>query len=79
MESDGTPPVMSELVTTKQAAAIAGVGERTWWRWTRSGLAPAPVKIGIGPRPAVRFKRSEILEWIRNGCEPVDGNGGGPQ
>ena len=40
---------------------------------TRSGLAPAPVKIGIGPRPAVRFKRSEILAWIEGGCKPVHG------
>lgn len=65
--------IVPELLTTKQAAALAGVGERTWWRWSRSALAPAPVKIGIGPRPAVRFRRSEVLEWIRAGCPRVNG------
>jgi predicted DNA-binding transcriptional regulator AlpA len=49
---------------------LAGVGERTFWRWSRSGLAPAPIFIGNGPRPAVRYRRSEILRWIDNGCQP---------
>jgi hypothetical protein len=30
------------LLTSKQAAKLAGCGERTWWRWSRSGIAPAP-------------------------------------
>lgn len=61
------------LLTSKQAAALAGCGERTWWRWSRSGLAPAPVKIGSGVRPAVRFNRDELLQWISDGCPRVDG------
>jgi predicted DNA-binding transcriptional regulator AlpA len=60
-----------ELLTTKQAAELCGCGERTLWSWSRSGIAPAPVKIGIGLRPAVRFKRAELLQWIQEGCPRV--------
>lgn len=68
----GGRDAITELLTTKQAAELAGCGERTWWRWSRSGLAPPPVKIGHGPRPAIRFRRSEVLGWIANGCRPVN-------
>ena len=71
--ADNQADVQPALLTTAQAAALAGVGERTWWRWTRAGLAPSPVKIGLGPRAAVRYRRSEILEWIADGCPPNDG------
>ena len=64
--------IVPELLTTAQAAKLAGVSERTWWAWTRSGLAPKPVKIGRGTRPAVRFRRSEVLAWIASGCMPVE-------
>lgn len=67
------PGITPELLTTKQAAELAAVGERTWWRWSRCGLAPAPVKIGIGPRAAVRYRRADIMAWIDGGCKPVDG------
>lgn len=68
-----TPGITSELLTSKQAASLLAVGERTLWRWSRSGRAPAPLKIGDGPRSAVRFRRSDLLEWIANGCRPTDG------
>ena len=60
--------MVPELLTTSEAAQLAGVGERTWWRWTRSGIAPPPLKIGRGLRPAVRFRRSEVLAWMAGGC-----------
>ena len=60
------------LLTESQAADLVGVAYRTWRRWSRSGLAPAPIKIGRGVRPAIRFQRDEILGWIENGCKPVD-------
>jgi len=61
------------LLTSRQAAELCGCGERTLWRWSRSGAAPAPLKIGGGVRPAVRFSRDELLAWIAGGCRPVDG------
>jgi len=60
--------IVPELLTCKEAAQLAGVGERTWWSWSRSGISPAPVRIGVGLRPAVRYRRSEILRWIESGC-----------
>ena len=65
--------VVPELLTTKQAAALVGCGERTFWAWSRSGLAPAPLKIGLGLRPAVRYRRTDIMAWIAAGCPRVDG------
>jgi predicted DNA-binding transcriptional regulator AlpA len=67
--------IVAELLTTKQAAEMAGCGERTWWAWSRSGLAPRPLQIGFGTRPACRYRRSEILAWIQSGCPRVDGKG----
>jgi predicted DNA-binding transcriptional regulator AlpA len=65
--------VVPELLTTKQAAALVGCGERTFWAWSRSGLAPAPLKIGLGLRPAVRYRRTDIMAWIAAGCPRIDG------
>lgn len=65
--------IVPALLTTAQAAKLAGVGERTWWRWTRSGLAPRPIKIGLGPRAAVRYRRADVLAWIEGGCKPLEG------
>ena len=70
-ERSGTDPstITPELLTTKQAAKLCGIGERTLWRWSRSGIAPAPVKIG----GAVRFRRDEYMTWIEAGCPRCDG------
>ena len=72
LQADGGG-ITPELLTTKQAAELCGCGERTLWSWSRSGIAPAPVKIGVGLRPAVRFKRAELLQWIQDGCPRIDG------
>lgn len=69
-----TAGIVPELLTTKQAAEFLSIGERTLWRWSRSGICPAPVKIGIGTRPAVRFRRSDLTEWLDAGCPRVDAN-----
>jgi predicted DNA-binding transcriptional regulator AlpA len=67
--------IQSELLTCREAAQLAGCGERTWWSWSRSGLAPKPIFIGHGTRPACRYRRAEILQWIAAGCPRVDGKG----
>jgi predicted DNA-binding transcriptional regulator AlpA len=72
-----TPPaearaIVPELLTTRQAARLCGVGERTWWRWSRSGIAPKPLKIGDNKQGAVRYSRRAIIEWLEAGCPRVD-------
>ena len=56
------------LLDSRQAAELLNCGERTLWRWSRSGIAPAPLKIGSGIRPAIRFARDELLAWVAAGC-----------
>lgn len=71
-----TSGIIPELIDTHDAALLCGIAERTIWRWSNSGLMPAPIKIGRGLRAAVRFRRSELLEWIADGCPRVNGKGG---
>lgn len=74
--SDAVPRLenaLPPLLTTRQTAELAGCGERTLWRWSRSGVCPAPVKIGGS---AVRYRRDEYLAWIEAGCPRVDGRDG---
>jgi len=56
------------LLKTKEAAQLCGIGERTLWRWSRCGIAPAPIKIG----GTVRYDRATYLDWIRAGCPRCD-------
>ena len=64
--------IVPELLRPAEAARLLGIGERTLWRHSRSGMAPAPLKIGDGRRAAVRYRRSELLAWIAAGCPRVD-------
>jgi predicted DNA-binding transcriptional regulator AlpA len=75
---ESNPPaagIVPELLTTKQAAELISCGERTLWRWSRSGIAPAPVRIA----GTVRYDRATYLAWIRAGCPRCDAQkkGGG--
>ncbi len=69
MLTDAPTIIEPELLNTAQAAKLLGIGERTLWRHSRSGTAPAPVAIG----GSVRFRRSELLAWIAAGCPRIDG------
>ena len=58
---------LCELLCAAEAAQMAGVAKRSWWRYVSSGRAPAPVRLG----GAVRWRRSELAEWIAAGCPRV--------
>jgi excisionase family DNA binding protein len=58
---------LRELLTAAEAAEVAGLGKRTWWRYVGSGRAPQPVRFGA----AVRWRRSELAAWIEAGCPRV--------
>ena len=61
------PEHLRELLTAAESADMAGVAKRSWWRYVSSGKAPAPVRLG----GAVRWRRSELAEWIAAGCPRV--------
>lgn len=52
---------------------LLSCGERTLWRWSRCGIAPARIKLGNGKQGAVRFRRAELEKSIAAGCPRVDG------
>ena len=57
--------IVPELLTTREAAKLCGMGERSLWRYSKIGAAPAAVTI-CGSR---RYRKSELLAWIENGCK----------
>jgi excisionase family DNA binding protein len=61
-------PVPPELLKSTEVAQMLSIGTRTLWRWSRSGKMPRPIRIADG---TVRFRRTEILEWIAAGCPHV--------
>jgi excisionase family DNA binding protein len=67
MKATLDPEHLRELLTAAEAAEMAGVAKRSWWRYVSSGKAPAAVRLG----GAVRWRRSELAEWIQAGCPRV--------
>ncbi len=67
MKATLDPEHIRELLSAAEAAEVAGVAKRSWWRYVSSGKAPAPVRLG----GAVRWRRSELAEWIQAGCPRV--------
>ena len=57
-----------DLIDAEAAAAIVGVGRRTWYRYVENGDVPQPVRFG----GSVKWRREEIDEWIRAGCPRVE-------
>jgi prophage regulatory protein len=55
---------LRELLSAAEAATMAGVAKRSWWRYVSAGRAPQPVRLG----GSVRWRRSELAEWIAAGC-----------
>lgn len=70
------PSTGAELLTLAQTAALCGVSQRTLWDWANSGIAPPALKIG---KRTVRYSRAAYLEWVKNGCRPVQGGHGDGQ
>ena len=55
-----------ELVTAAEAAVIAGISKRSWTRLVQQSRAPQPIHLG----GCIRWRLSDIEQWISNGCEP---------
>ena len=71
IKTESTRDGLPLLLTTREAARLTGVGERTFWTHSRRGIAPAPVFLGDGVRPSPRYRRDELLQWVEDGCPRV--------
>lgn len=62
------PPqrMVCELLTAMQLAELLNISERTLYRLKSRGSLPAPIQLG----GSVRWRRTEILEWVADGCQP---------
>jgi predicted DNA-binding transcriptional regulator AlpA len=55
------------LLSARQAAKVCGVSLATWHRMASAGRCPAPVRLSRG---CVRWRKSDLEEWIFSGCPP---------
>jgi len=55
------------LLSAKDAAAMLGVGLRTFRAMDASGRLPAPVRLSPG---CVRWRLSELRDWVAAGGPP---------
>ena len=62
-----------KLVTADEAALIAGVSRRGWYRFVSKGLAPKPIHIGR----CARWKIAELFKWIDEDCHSMLSDNGG--
>lgn len=60
------PNVACQTLTASEAAIVAGIGLRSWWRFVSAGKAPKPFYIGR----SARWLRSTVSEWLQQGCPP---------
>jgi predicted DNA-binding transcriptional regulator AlpA len=47
----------------RTAMQVAGISRATLWRWSKSGLFPAPVAIGPG---VTGWRNDDLIEWARD-------------
>ena len=57
-------PVIESLLRVPDAANLAGVSTRTFWKLIAEGRTPEPVRIGR----SVRLRASDVDLWLRLGC-----------
>ncbi len=61
-------PLLPLMMTAGEIADTLQISVRTVWRLKSTGSLPESVNIGR----AVRWKRTDILEWIQRGCQARD-------
>lgn len=56
-----------DLLTSKEAAAILGIHPATLDGWRSRKTGPVWIKLGKKPRSPVRYKRSDIDDYLEAG------------
>ncbi len=52
-----------EILTSAEAMQLLKIGRTKLWELIRDSCFPA-YRVGLGRRSELRFKRSELLEWL---------------
>ncbi len=52
-----------EILTAREAQSFLKIGRTKLWDLTRRSQLPA-YRVGPGDRSSLRYKRSELLEWL---------------
>jgi excisionase family DNA binding protein len=52
-----------EILTGRQARDLLKIGRTKLWELTRKSAIPA-YRVGEGRTSSLRYKRSELLEWL---------------
>lgn len=55
---------ISPLLDTEAVAMILGVPEQTLRQWRCAGLGPDFIKLGVGPKAAVRYTLKDVEDYI---------------
>lgn len=61
-----------ELLTPKGVAKILGIDEHTLYRWRRDNKFLPFYKLGDGPHPPIRYRRSEVLRFLSSGRVEIE-------
>lgn len=56
------------MVAACVAAELIGISRTTFWRLHSEGKVPSPIRFGR----ATRWRRAELVAWVRAGCPPRD-------
>lgn len=56
-----------KLINAAHVAERLGCSQRHVWRMRDAGKMPAPITLGR----MVRWRDTEVSEWISGGCRPV--------
>ena len=52
-----------EILTGREARELLKIGRTKLWELTKSNVIPA-YRVGEGKTSSLRYKRSELLEWL---------------
>lgn len=53
------------LMTAEEIAELLRLSVRSVWRLRSAGGIPKPLRIGSA---TIRWRRNEIMEWVKAGC-----------
>lgn len=69
----GPDRAQAELLDISQVATLLNCSKRTVYRLSDAGQMPRPLKLGA----LVRWRTSDISQWITDGCPKCRGAKGG--